>query len=97
MGTITRFLLYLIIFKSFVLGWQYRYYCPIPGCIHHILKCLEEDENDSRKSHRLKDDNKNGSNDTNDLKQKIKSRHFINITSLKQHYSKVIVIFLIIC
>ena len=60
------------------------------------MKCLEEDTNDSKKSDGLEDNNESGSNDRNDLKQKIKSGHFVNITSLKQHYSKVMVVFLII-
>ena len=57
---------------------------------------MEEDKNDSNKSDGLEDDNENGSNDRNDLRPTIKSRHFVNITSLKQHYSKVMVVFLII-
>ena len=83
------------------LGWNYRYYCPVPGCVHHILNCLEpngetintkvvdtENENEAKTS--------NLNTDVNDAvpKQesgaKIKSKHFPHITALKQHYSKVI-------
>ena len=59
------------------------------------MKCLEEDTNDSKKSDGLEDNNESGLNDRNNLKQKTKSGHFVNITSLKQHYSKVMVVFLI--
>ena len=72
------------------LGWQYRYYCPIPGCSHHILKCLKEDINGVIKENVQKENEKVTLDDEKKSEQKTKSGHFTNITSLKQHYSKVV-------
>ena len=72
-----------------IVGWKYRYYCPIPGCVHHILKCLEDDTKTAHANDVYKENKKDNNTPQNNSDPKIKSKYFANITSLKQHYSKV--------
>ena len=83
-----------------ILGWSYRYYCPIPGCVHHILSCMKlngencnttevniENEKETKASN-ISCDVKDEA-PKKDLGTKINPKHFPHITALKQHYSKV--------
>ena len=82
-------------------GWNYRYYCPIPGCAHHILNsvdlnCADDESNsieiESNNAHENDSIKTNGVRITPEKcggNNKHISKHFPHITALKQHYSKV--------
>ena len=88
-------------YLTYLTGWSYRYYCPIPGCIHHILSCVTQSDvrkgaskdNTSKTFGQKKEDTSNDANvqslPINDSKCKDSRKHFPHITALKQHYSKV--------
>ena len=81
-------------YLTYLTGWSYRYYCPIPGCGHHILSTLGNEQTTNKGNDNV--DENDASNATKDDELKIlskgksKSIHFPHVTALKQHYSKVL-------
>ena len=79
---------------TYLTGWSYRYYCPIPGCGHHILSTLGNEQYTNKISDNGDENDASKATKEGGLKimskEKSKSAHFPHVTALKQHYSKVL-------
>ena len=82
------------LYLTYLTGWSYQYYCPIPGCGHHILNSLVNEQGTNKGNDNGDENDASNAEKEDELKilskGKSKSIHFPHVTALKQHYSKVL-------